>query len=90
MEQKELTTEARNALELLASGYSFRRDTDGFGGELVKHGMDIDSTTFNELVLAGFVDGTPNGMAARISDKGKRAYIKSTDEMGDGKVYAGD
>lgn len=85
-----LTNEAREALNALAAAdFKIRSDgEDGWWPVLIhEETKPISGPVFNELMKAGFLKGIPNGSGFTISDEGRKAYLKSTDELGDGNVY---
>ena len=87
-DQKHLTAE--QVVELLATGWSLRRvDPGGYDG--VEYLIErcegvVLPEEIRRLMRAGFLEPYPNGGGCRLSDKGLTAYLKSTDEMGDGKL----
>lgn len=89
-EKRELSEEAKNVLLFLVEGCAYVPDEDGYGGQLMIRRGECSSTVFNELARAGFVGFVPSGNVARLTDKGKLAYLRSTDELGDGKIYVED
>lgn len=77
--------EAEEALKLLGAGYSIGEVGDDL--HLVMMGPKLSSQALDWLRSAGFVEMSRNGSSnAWISDEGKKAFLKSTDEMGDGKI----
>ena len=81
---------AEQVIELLATGWSLRRvDLGGYDGveyliERCEGGVLPEE--IRRLMRAGFLEPYPNGGGCRLSDKGLMAYLKSTDEMGTGKL----
>lgn len=65
----------------LAGGAVLIRDEDGFGADIVTRHGRVDSTQFNRLMVSGMLKGFANGGGAWISDEGKKAYLRSTDEL---------
>lgn len=88
IEDKELLA----IIEKLATGgadYIASRDLGGWDGH--EHYLKKDEPEhmvtgwhIERLIQHGFIQGGPGGW--RLSDAGRVAFIKSTDEMGDGKL----
>lgn len=53
---------------------------------LVRHLPQPPSHVFDVLIHRGWVEDLANGSGYRISDAGKLAYLRSTDELQDGKL----
>jgi hypothetical protein len=53
---------------------------------LVRHLPQPPSHIFDVLIHRGWVESLANGSGYRISDAGKLAYLRSTDELQDGKL----
>jgi len=84
----ELSKEAAQILMHLVDGYKLQLQPDSnVYFDLVRHGPAPDPRAVNELGEAGFLKGFANGGGYWVSDEGKLAFIKSTDELGDGKVW---
>lgn len=82
--------ELRDVIAKLASGYRIRSESDGFHGyeyTLAGDSYSVDGL-MAQLVREGWLTSTPNGAAYVLSDAGLKAYMRSTDEMGDGKLTA--
>lgn len=91
-----MTTLSKNAAALLGKlaeagdpwTWAIRGESneDGYTYSLAKH-APLDNPAFAELMNAGFLRDFANGGGYEISDRGRMAFIKSTDEMGDGLVH---
>lgn len=81
---------AEQVVELLATGWSLRRhDLGGYDGteyRVEKNAGEVLPEEIRRLQRASFLESYPSGCDYRLSDKGHRAYLKSTDEMGDGRL----
>lgn len=69
----------------LASGARIRLDRD-CQPELIMPSPKLDGITWDRLCHHGWLDTMPNGGTFKLSDAGLLAYLRSTDEMGDGKL----
>lgn len=88
---QEATAEVRTLIERLATGFVIRtEDLGGYDGydywveksERYKlFGSDI-----SRLIQDGWLESFNGGY--RLSDDGRKAYLRSTDELGDGKLYS--
>lgn len=76
--------ELRDAIEELACGALIMRN-DG-SPQLVRHLPQPPGHVFDVLIHRGWVENLANGSGYRISDAGKLAYMRSTDELCDGKL----
>jgi hypothetical protein len=76
--------EDKNVIAHLASGAVLLFDE--MGGDLVTRHGHVTSDQVTRLGREGWIDWFANSGGARLSDAGRLAYIKSTDEMGDGKL----
>ena len=74
----------RDAIGELASGAFFRWQSGG-DDELVRPLPQPEGGTVAVLLHRGWIEGG-NGVY-RLTDAGLRAYLRSTDELGDGKLY---
>lgn len=87
-EVMELSREAQEALNDLAAGFKIKSEGSGWWPALIyEQTKKISGPIFDELSRAGFLQGIANGSGFLISDKGRKAHLKSTDELGDGKVH---
>ncbi len=87
--QRELERRMRDAVQDLAGGACFRRSSDGFHGddfELVHPTAQPEGDVFDRLLHHGWLESFPNGGGYKLSDAGKLAYLRSTDELGDGQL----
>lgn len=76
----------REVIAELASGARIVADEDN-RYELQYPGAPITSHMLNhELVRAGWVQSNPNGGSYRLTDAGRLAYMRSTDELGTGEL----
>lgn len=71
----------------MAAGATLRVDDDGQYA-LVRSFGRISATAYMRLADAGWLHGFANGGGAWLSDKGRLQYIKSTDELGDGRLVS--
>lgn len=77
------------AVEALATGYSaYYQDDESQTLNVVKSAGRIRSDTRDRLMREGWVEGHANGGGFKLSDAGFRAYLRSQDELGDGKLVA--
>ena len=77
----------KDVIAHLASGAKLRRHgDDGTEVELVTFHDVVTPDQWNRLADGGWLKGFANGGGAWLSDEGRRAYLRSTDEMGDGKL----
>lgn len=70
----------------LAGGSRIYVEQDGFHGnsyELRDLGIEICGGTVSRLVSQGWIEG-PN--TYRLTDAGFKSYLRSADELGDGKL----
>jgi hypothetical protein len=72
----------------LAAGAALRLDRDATSYQLVTFRAEVSAAQVEQLNRAGWLHGFPNGCGAWLSDAGRAQYIKSTDEMGDGKLVS--
>lgn len=72
----------------LAAGAALRLDSCDNRYQLVTFHAEVSTTQVEQLSRAGWLAGFPNGGGAWLSDAGRAQYIKSTDEMGDGKLVS--
>jgi len=63
----------------------FESDENGYSMRLEKT-APLDHSALDELRRAGFLRDIPNGSGWWVNDAGRAAFIKSTDEMGDGRA----
>lgn len=87
----ELTLE--QVVELLAQrNWIIRRvDLGGHDGHeyrLCGPQYGVSESMMRKLYRENWVTGLPSGTAYVLSDAGLKAHMKSTDEMGDGKLHA--
>lgn len=82
--------EIRDIVAALASGHIIRTDDlggyDGYEYRLVPEAQAPLLTTFqiSRLIREGWLDSFNGGF--RLSDEGRKAYMRSTDEMGGGEL----
>lgn len=77
----------KDVIAHLAAGAKLRRHgDDGTDVELVTFHAEVTTDQWNRLADGGWLKGFANGGGARLSDEGRLAYLRSTDEMGDGKL----
>ena len=73
----------------LACGARIRIESDGFHGNdyvLQTPAPAMQGGTFDRLMREGWLESAPNGGSYILSDAGRKAYFRSTDELGDGKL----
>ena len=75
----------REVIERLASGYSMR-DDDELGFVVAKTAGKVRSDTIGKLMNGGWIERR-NGCWT-LTDEGRKAFMRSTDELGDGKLIA--
>ena len=72
---------------LLASNYYLREGPDGHVWVTLTAGKVRDDT-ITRLLEEGWVQRFPNGCGFELTDAGRGAYMRSTDELGDGVLRA--
>lgn len=84
-----LSRSSQEALNDLAAGFKIKSDGDGGWWPILVYEQTkkISGPVIEELMNAGFIHGIANGSGFQISDEGRKAHLKSTDELGDGKVH---
>jgi hypothetical protein len=73
----------------LACGARIVVEGDGFHGndyELRTPAPRMQAGQFDRLMREGWLESAPNGASYVLSDRGRKAYLRSTDELGDGKL----
>jgi hypothetical protein len=73
-------------VEALASGYTARYEDNSNTLEVTKIAGRVRSDTLDRLMREGWLKSFANGGGFWLSDKGQRSYLRSTDELGDGKL----
>lgn len=81
----------RKVVEALATGFLIRvihhGGHDGYSYEVQKcERFEIRGFLIEQMIKQGWLDGFNGGF--RLSDEGHKAYMRSTDELGDGKLIA--
>ncbi len=82
-------TGLRNTILELASGAKIAIEDDGYHGFsyiLVRPLPQPENEVFEVLIHRGWVNSQANGGGYTLSDEGLRAYLRSTDELGDGQL----
>lgn len=74
----------QDVIELLAGEARIYLDDEGYPELLTRHGNV--SAMWDRLCREGWLEAMPNGGTFKLSDEGLKAYLRSTDEMGDGKL----
>jgi hypothetical protein len=82
--------EVKRVVEALATGFTIRvEDLGGYDG----HDYWVDKSErfrlippLDVLIRDGWIEGG-GGSTWKLTDKGRKAYLRSTDELGDGKLY---
>lgn len=59
---------------------------DGYSYRLVMSEVEISSGQVNRLIDEGWIYGS--NTAYFLTDEGKKSYLRSTDELGDGRLLA--
>lgn len=87
--EKLLQREIANIASILSDGKTRLRAVDngeaGITVELVTHHR-FDHVAFDHMLHHGWLESMANGGTYKLSDAGLLAYLRSTDEMGDGKL----
>lgn len=79
-----LQKEIGNIAGLLADGKTWFRYTSDDVELITLH--RFDHVAFNHMLHHGWLESTAGCGGYKLTDKGRRRYIRSTDEMGDGKL----
>lgn len=77
----------KEIIAALASGARITLDGDRTP-ELRMPGPRLDGATWDTLCREGWLESMPNGGTFKLSDEGLRAYLRSTDELGDGTLVS--
>lgn len=85
IEMVPLSAEAKGVLADLADGWFL--ETINGGTRLIKEASVSTSAVDELLSFTTYLEQFVNCGGYRISDEGRSAYIKSTDELGDGEIY---
>ena len=80
----EVSASLRAIVMELADGAKLRRDDDSW--ILVKDLPQPSGPDLADLFHRGWLVSMPNGGTCKLSDAGLQAYVRSTDELGDGKL----
>jgi hypothetical protein len=72
-------------IPLLAGNYRLRDDGDYLW--LTQTAGKVRDDTLHRLIEEGWVQRFPNGSGFELTDEGRKAYMRSTDEMGDGILH---
>lgn len=70
---------------LLAGDYRMRDDGDYL--YLTHIAGRVRDDTLRRLLEEGWIKSFPNGCGFELTDEGRKAYMRSTDEMGDGVLH---
>ena len=79
-----LQREIAHIAGLLADGQTWFRYTSDDVELITPH--RFDHVAFNHMLRHGWLENTAGCGGYRLTDEGRIAYIRSTDEMGDGKL----
>lgn len=83
--QRDLDRRLRDTVTELASGAKLRLDDPGHW-VLVRDLPQPQGDVIDRLMHRGWLESMANGGTCQLSDAGLRAYLHSTDELGDGKL----
>lgn len=74
--------------KLQQPGWRIRIESYGHGYQYFLEGPSHTLTTMevSRLVQDGWLESTANGGGYTLTDEGRKAYLRSTDELGDGKL----
>jgi hypothetical protein len=75
----------RDTISELASGAVFRFDSD-HSPRLVRDLRQPDGGIFEVLAHRGWLESMANGGGYKLTDAGRLAYLRSTDELSDGRL----
>lgn len=84
--QRDFNRRFRDAVGDLAGGAYFRATGPGMQLELVQPIAQPKGDVVDRLIHYGWLESLANGGGYRMSDAGKIAYLRSTDELGDGAL----
>lgn len=91
-DEKVADPEVKRVVEALATGFSIRvEDLGGYDGYDVwvekREGFRL-TVPLERLTALGVIERHPtHAHGYRLTDKWHRAYMRSTDELGDGRLY---
>lgn len=71
---------------LAQAGYRVVYDDDGQGGQICGPSEPVTASEVNQLGADGWICNLPNGSGCVLSDAGRKAFLKSTDELRDGTL----
>lgn len=80
-----LQRQLREVVGELASGALLRLDDDNCW-ILVRDLKQPEGDVISHLMHTGWLESMANGGTCKISEAGKLAYLRSTDELGDGQL----
>jgi hypothetical protein len=81
------TTNIAEMIQALASGAVIRSESDGYDGPdyfLDMGSPRIRGDVIEKMIREGWLSSFNGGY--RLTDEGLKSYLRSTDEMGDGKL----
>lgn len=74
--------------KLQQTGWRIRIESDEHGYQYFLEGPrhSVTSTELSRLIQDGWLENTANGGGYTLTDEGRKAYLRSTDELGDGNL----
>lgn len=77
----------KELVRLLAQpGFRLVYDGAMSDGEICGPSQPVLSEEINYMGRCGWLKGMPSGVGAWLSDEGRKAFLRSTDELGDGEL----
>ncbi len=83
--QKRIDRQLRETVQELAGGARLRLNSDGYW-ILIRDLHQPEGDIIDLLMHRGWLETMPNGGSCKLSDEGLKAYLRSTDELGSGKL----
>lgn len=86
LQEQRTMNEDRQVITEMAGGARIvcHDEGDGYSYELVRTSVPITSSQVRRLLDEGWIYSS--NTAYFLTDEGKKAYLRSTDEMGDGRL----
>lgn len=87
-----MTQERLKEIIRLLAQPGFRLVYDGAmsDGEVCGPGTTVLTEEINYMGRNGWLKGMPSGRGSWLSDEGRKAFLRSTDELGDGRLAIAD